>query len=310
MWVAPGKMLYQVFGNAFSYAFQGARLTITEDLQPGQFSLESNAGGIWEVAKVLLYRVTPLTWLGVLFGLTFRFNPDRELVRVYQLLLTLTLTAALAFILMFGVAQGRDSPHYILTSYFAVNLLAGLGWFHAFQMLANKIGGKTLQLAALGVVLVYQAWSALAYFPYYFTYRNPILYAAGWYRDTPEFPYGEGLELAAQYLSSLPGAEDSTVLSYYSRGCFSYYYPGEAISFRPYYIDGQHAEDLLNNIQASNYLVVYYANQYRLEKYHPYLKILESVEPIRVIWLDGYEYIRIYDVSTFTPEMYEALADL
>ena len=118
------------------------------------------------------------------------------------------------------------------------------------------------------------------------------------------------MELAAEYLASLPGADATTALVYYSRGCFSYYYPGTSVSFRPYYIDGQHAEDLISNIQASKYLVVYYANQYRLEKYHPYLKILETVEPIHVIWLNGYEYVRIYDVGTFTPEMYEALADL
>lgn len=310
MWVAPGKMLYQVFGNAFSYAFQGARLTITEELQPEQFSLETNAGGFWEVTKVLLYRVTPLTWLGVLFGLTFRFHPNRELVRPYQLLLTLTLTTAVAFILMIGIAQGRNSPHYILSSYLALNVLAGLGWFHAVKWLANRFERQSLQYALLGLVMIFQAGSALVYYPYYFTYRNPILYAAGWHTETPEFPYGEGLELAARYLASLPDAEETTALVYYSRGCFSYYYPGESISFRPYYIDGDHAEDLIGNIQSSKYLVVYYANQYRLEKYHPYLEILETVDPIHVIWLNGYEYVRTYDVSTFTPEMYEALADL
>lgn len=310
MWVAPGKMLYQVFGNAFSYAFQGARLTITEELQPEQFSLETNVGGVWEVTKVLLYRITPLTWLGVLFGLTFRFHPNHELVRPYQLLLTLTLTTAIAFILMIGIAQGRNSPHYILSSYFALNVLAGLGWFYAVKWLADRFERQSLQYVFLGFVMMFQAGSALAYYPYYFTYRNPILYAAGWHTDTPEFPYGEGLELAALYLASLPDAEETTALVYYSRGCFSYYYPGESISFRPYYIDGDHAEDLIGNIQASKYLVVYYANQYRLEKYHPYLKILETVDPIHVIWLNGYEYVRTYDISTFTPEMYEALADL
>lgn len=310
MWVAPGKMLYQVFGNAFSYAFQGARLTITEELHPQQFSLESNTGAIWEIAKVLLYRITPLTWLGVLFGLTFRFNPRREWIGPYRLLLALTLITAFAFILLFGIAQGRNSPHYILTSYFAVNLLAGLGWFHAFEWLAHRFGKKRLQYSLLGLVMVFQVGSALAYFPYYFTYRNPILYAAGWHNETPEFPYGEGLELAAEYLAALPNADTTTVSVYYSRGCFSYYYPGISIGFRPYYIDGNHAEDLTNHIRSANYLVVYYANQYRLEKYHPYLKILETVKPIHVIWLDGYEYVRIYDVSTFTPEMYEALADL
>ena len=309
MWVAPGKMLYTVFGNAFSYAFQGARLTITEELEPAKFSLQSNVGGIWDVAKVLLYRITPLTWLGVLLAFTFRFNPRRELIQPYQLLLTLTLSTAIAFILMFGVAQGRDSPHYILSSYFALNLLAGLGWVHAFQWLAHRFEKQQLQYIAL-LVLTLQVWSALAVYPYYFTYRNPILYVAGWYNDNPEFPYGEGLELAGDYLASLPGAAESTALVYYGRGCFSYYYPGTSVSFRPFYIDGQHAEDLIGNIQAANYLVVYYANQNRLEKYHPYLNILETVDPIHVIWMDGYEYVRIYDVSTFTPEMYEALADL
>ena len=310
MWVAPGKMLYQVFGNAFSYAFQGARLTVTEELQPTRFSLNTSLLGMWEVAKVLLYRVTPLTWIGVLLSLTVRLTPRRDLLRPFQLLLTLTGTSALAFILMIGIAQGRNSPHYILTSYFALNLLAGLGWVHAFLWLSERMKKQGVQFAALGLVLAAQAWSALAYFPYYFTYRNPILYSLGWYNDFPQFPYGEALEQAADYLAALPNAEDSTVLSYYSRGCFSYYYPGRSVSFRPYYVDGAHAEDLLNNIQAADYLVVYYGNQGRLESYTAYLRILEAVEPIHVIWMDGYEYVRIYDVNSLTPEIYEALADL
>ena len=310
MWVAPDKMLYQVFGNAFSYAFQGARLTVTEELQPTRFSLNTSLLGMWEVAKVLLYRVTPLTWIGVLLSLTVRLTPRRDLLRPFQLLLTLTGTSALAFILMISIAQGRNSPHYILTSYLAVNLLAGLGWVHTFLWLSERMKKQGVQFAALGLVLAAQAWSALAYFPYYFTYRNPILYSLGWYNDFPQFPYGEALEQAADYLAALPNAEDSTVLSYYSRGCFSYYYPGRSVSFRPYYVDGAHAEDLLNNIQAADYLVVYYGNQGRLESYTAYLRILEAVEPIHVIWMDGYEYVRIYDVNSLTPEIYEALADL
>jgi hypothetical protein len=132
----------------------------------------------------------------------------------------------------------------------------------------------------------------------------------GWYRDYPNFPYGEGLELAGQYLSALPDASSTTVFSYYSRGCLSYFYPGNTISFRPYYIDGSHAEDLLNNLNASDYLVVYYANQGQMEKYRPFLNILSAVEPIHVIWMNGYEYVRIYKVDSLTPEIFKALADL
>jgi hypothetical protein len=311
MWVAPGKMLYQVYGNAFSYAFQGARLTVTEDLDVSQFSL-GNMAGIWEMTRVLLFRTTPFTWLGALLGFALPFTRDRELVRPNRLLVTLLLTTAIAFIALIGVAQGRNSPHYILTSYLSLNLLAGLGWFYFLNWISSRISVKQAQLqyAGLALVLLFQVWSAGSYFPYYFNYRNPILYSAGWYRDYPQKPYGEGLELAAQYLSGMPNAADSTALVYYSRGCFSYFYPGASVSFRPYYADGAHAEDLLSNIRSADYLVVYYANQVQAEKYDAYLNVLSTVKPIHVIWLDGYEYVRIYKIATLPPEIFEALGDL
>jgi 4-amino-4-deoxy-L-arabinose transferase-like glycosyltransferase len=312
MWVAPGKMLYEVFGNAFSYAFQGARLKITESLEPSRFSLDASLTGIWSMANVLLFRVTPLTWLGVLLGFAFRFTCDRSLLRPSRQLRTLMLATAIAFILLFGIAQGRNSPHYILSSYLSLNLLAGLGWAHAIRRIWERVQPQrsNFQYALLAVVLGIQVWSALSFFPYYYTYRNPILSAMGWHQQKPQFPYGEGLEIAAQYLSELPNADSSTVFSYYARGCFSYFYPGTSIAFRPYYVDGNHASDLLGHLESSDYLIVYYANQGVLSKYADYLSVLSAVDPVQVIWLDGYEYVRIYDVKTFTPEMFEALADL
>ncbi|MDP1544954.1 MAG: glycosyltransferase family 39 protein [Anaerolineales bacterium] len=312
MWVAPGKMLYEVFGNAFSYAFQGARLKVTENLDPSRFSLDASFGGMWSMAQVLLFRVTPLTWLGVLFSFTFRFTRDRNLLRPYLQLFTLMLVTAMAFIVMFGIAQGRNSPHYILSSYLSLNILAGLGWAHAIQWTSERFASPrvNLQSAVLAAVLGVQIWSAFSFFPYYYTYRNPILYKMGWYQEFPQFPYGEGLEIAARYLAELPDADSSTAFSYYVRGCFSYFYPGQSISFRPYYVDGNHANDLLRNLRSTDYVIVYYANQGSLEKYKAYLSILATVEPLHVIWMNGYEYVRIYDINSFTPEMYEALADL
>ncbi len=311
MWVAPGKMLYQVYGNAFSYAFQGARLTVTEDLDVSKFSL-GNFAGIVGVAKILFYRTTPITWLGVLLGFTLPFTRDPKLVHQNRLFFALLLTNALAFIFLIGIAQGRNSPHYILTSYLSLNLLAGLGWYYAAQWIASRFSVRQFQLGYAGLVLVLllQAWSALSNFPYYFTYRSPILHSLGWYKDYPNFPYGEGLELAAQYLAELPDAANTTVLSYYSRGCFSYYYPGKAVSFRPYYVDGDHAIDLLRNLEEADYLIVYYANQSQLNKYDAYLNILSKVEPVHVIWMNGYEYVQIYKIDAFSPEIIQALADL
>ena len=312
MWVAPGKMLYTVYGNAFSYAFQGARLKITEELDVAQFSLNTRFGDIWEVFKILLYRTTPVTWLGVLLGFALPFTRDPQQAPRNRLFFTLLLTNAVAFVLLIGIAQGRNSPHYILSSYLSFNLLAGLGWFHFAQWFAGRFPSRRVisQYALLSIVMLAQVGSALANFPYYFTYRNPILAAAGWYSEFPHFPYCEGLELAAHYLAELPDAENATVFSYYGRGCVSYYYPGPWISYRPYYSDGEHTDDLLNNLRASEYLIVYYANQGQLAHHQNFVNAMSKAEPFHVIWLNGYEYVRIYKVDDLDPEIYEALAHL
>ncbi len=264
MWVAPGKMLYQVYGNAFSYAFQGARLTVTEDLQPSQFSLNTGFSGTWDLIRVFLWRTTPLTWLGILFGFIIPFNRSRELVRLNWQLISLLSTTAAAFILIFGIAQGRNSPHYILTSYLALNLLAGSGWFQAIKWLIDRyvsLRKEQIQYVSLSILVTAQFWSAAIFYPYYYTYRNPILYSAGEHLQFPQFPYGEGLELAAQYLARLPDAKNSTVISYYSRGSFSYFYPGKTTRFKPYYIDAAHKKDLVDSISSADYLIVYFASQ-------------------------------------------------
>lgn len=313
MWVAPGKMLYQVYGNAFSYAFQGARLTVTEELTPSEFSLNTAPDNTWTVARVFLYRTTPIIWLGAILGLFFMFYPEHEKVLNYRILAAFLLTNTIAFVLLIGLAQGRNSPHYILSSYVSIDVLAALGWFILFQRFTSKtavLSFNFLQVAGLAILVIFQVFSSALKFPYYFTYRNPILYGAGWYQEYPQKPYGEALEIAADYLSTLPDASNSTAFVYYSRGCFSYFYPGRSVSFRPYYIDGEHTEDLMNNLNSSDYLVVYYANQVQFEKYHPFLNILSKSEPYHVIWLDGYEYVRIYKVDTLSPEILEALAGL
>lgn len=308
MWVAPGKMLYEVYGNAFSYTFQGARLKVTENLNASEFSLDTNVSGIASLIRVILWRTTPLTWLGILLGLVLPFL-RRSLTLSMRQLSTLLLVTAAAFILMFGIAQGRNSPHYLLSCYLALNLLAGLGWFNALRWLAERIPAreKLIQVAGLSLLAIAQASSALSFYPYYYTYRNPILYAAGWYAEYPQMPYGEGLELAAQYLAALPDAKDSVALAYYARGCFSFYYPGETTRFKPYYVDDGHEADLVNEIRSADYLVLYDANQRAMEKYAALYNAFERVAPVHEIWMDGYPYVTIYRVAEFSPAVFETL---
>ncbi|MDD2922351.1 MAG: glycosyltransferase family 39 protein, partial [Anaerolineales bacterium] len=257
MWVAPQKMIYEVYGNAFSYAFQGARLKAAGDLETSRFAVDLNSAGFLSLIITILRRTTPLTWLGVLLSPLSLWEKDKT--RERNILFTLLWITAAAFVIMFGVARGRNSPHYLLCSYLALNLLAGLGWFYFVQQISKRFSfGKLqqVQYVALFFLLSLQMWSAASAFPYYFTYQNPFYQHD---ENFPLFPYGEGLELAGKYLSDLPNAKNSTALVYYARGCFSYFYTGETTRFKPYYADGVHAQDLLDSIKSSDYLVVYYA---------------------------------------------------
>lgn len=309
MWVAPQKMLYEVYGNAFSYAFQGSRLAVTGELESSQFSLNLNANGIFSLVEMFLRRTTPLTWVGILLGFAYLWQKEF----IYKILFAQLWVTAAAFIIMFGVAQGRNSPHYILCSYLALNTLAGLGWFYFIKKLVNQfaeIKFQQAQYAGLFLLLFFQFGSGALHFPYYFTYENPILYLYNTKKDYPLFPYGEGLEFAGQYLTSLPNAKDSSALVYYSRGSFSYFYTGTTYGFKPYYIDGAHQKDLLNSIQSVNYLVVYYAVQGRPGKYKDYIEALSGAQPIHEVWVEGRKYVSIYQVDQIPESVFESLMNL
>jgi 4-amino-4-deoxy-L-arabinose transferase-like glycosyltransferase len=291
MWVAPAKMLENVYGNAFSYAFQGARVIALEDAEPASINLDTNLGSFLQLAGVLLWRTTLLTWLGVLMGILLPFTRTWRLVPpAMKHAAALTGGTALVFILMFALAKGRNSPHYVLTSYLMLNLLAGIGWYLFLRWLGTRLNRGWFPVVALALVLGLQAGSGLIKYPYYFTYQNPLAPRD----DQPAFPYGEGLELAAQYLSSQPDAKNAVALVYYSRGCFSYFYPGPVERFKPYFVDAGHESDLQNALDGADYLVLYYAIQGHLDKYQPLLDSLADVTPEKEIWLDGYKYAVIY----------------
>jgi hypothetical protein len=311
MWVAPLEMLGVVYGNAFSYAFQGARLSaITEQVQATPFSITDVFTGMWDLVKVIIWRTTPFTWLGGLFAVSWYFVSSSPLTGTSRKFLNLMLLTGAAFVLLFGVAQGRNSPHYLLTTYLSLNIISALGWCFLILWLGHSIGqvrGVQVQYFTGLLLCAVQVWSTLSYYPYYFTYRNPILYSLGAYREFPQKPYGEGLEQAATYLAGLPGAEDSVALTYYARGCFSFFYPGETARFKPYYVDEGYEAEFLKELTSADYLVVYYAAQIQSNRYDSFFESLSGVAPLHEIWLNDYKYVIVYDLRTLPESTLQAL---
>jgi 4-amino-4-deoxy-L-arabinose transferase-like glycosyltransferase len=304
MWVAPGEMLYQVFGNALSYAFEGSRLSVTGGIEPAQSSL--NLGGMFSLIPSMLWRTTLIAWIGLLLGLV---GGIRQKWTDRAVLATL-FVIGFAFIVLFGVANGRDSPHYLLTAYVSLDIIAAAGFVYAATWLAGRLP-EVMSRLMLPVTLIaavaMQALIALPFFPYYYTYYNPVMEALQPGRQNPSFGYGEGLELAASYLARKPDAAHSSAVAFYGRGPFSFFYPGATEQLKTVYADPKNVPQLIEVVQGSQYIVLYYELERARNSPPNVMRALKGVEPEKSIWLNGIEYVRIYRVDKLPPGFYTAL---
>ncbi len=297
MWVAPGKMLYEVYGNAFSYAFQGARLSITEELEPSSFSLDSAGQGITSFLVSIAWRTTPITWIGLILAIILLFNRNRKIIPpLAKWLVAFLLLEAFASISMFGIIQGRNSPHYVLAAYYSFEITAAFGWAYALRWLSLRFEWARhpmTQVAMLLLILLMQTWGLFYTNPYYYTYLNPIMVSAN-RTNLPRFFYGERMEQAAGYLSAKPDAQDLTALVYFGRS-FSYYFPGHTLLFAPVLFGDK--PQLIEKLREADYLVMYAGLEERLP-------LLKEMTPEHVIELNGREYVQIYRVSDVPSSFY------
>ena len=307
MWVAPGQMLSDVYGNAFTYAFQGARLSVTGSVNPSDLGLASIIPGLRFYLGDLAWRTTPVTWLGfltavviVVLDLRQRRNLNFKLATLYAAVL------AISFVLLFSLQAGPKPPHYIVTTYVGIDLLAGLGLARGLDLLGQRFSALQTGWPAwgiVGVLLALQATSAATAYPYYITYYNPLLEAVqpGIQNPTLENTgYGVGLDQAAAYLAQKPDAKDLTVLAANGYGCFSYYFPGHTTPINNFTLSDPQVVQVLGNAQ---YVVVDYYNQSRINL----VSDLRGIQPEHTVWINGVDFLRIYPASDF-PRGFGSLA--
>jgi hypothetical protein len=302
MWVAPREMFSSVYGNAFSYALQGGRLDVTKELQPQNFEVAPGYQVAQGFINQYIHFSTPLSWLGLIFALLLFFRKDGDLIRapMRSTLVYVFILAAL-FVVLFSIAQGRDSAHYVLTTYVGLDLIAGIGWAYLFLWMQKKWAGTSRAFfipVMLVAVTAVQLGSSLLYYPYYYTYENPF-FENGGVRG-----YGEGLDLAANYLAQKPGARDSYVIAYAGRGCFSYFYPGRTDHMKIGVRDGL---PYVEALQDADYLVVYMIVQRGKDDGAELIRFLENISPEEIIRVDGVEYARIYKIADLPGDIYDIL---
>jgi hypothetical protein len=318
MWVAPGKMLYEVYGNAFSYAFQGARLQVTHELQPSTFSLAVAGGTFGSFVNSIIWRATPMSWAGFLLACIFFFaRGDGKFLTVSKKMAFYLLVTAVMFLLLFSLAKGRNSPHYIMTSHVSMDAIAALGWCSLLGWWGKKWGtgisssarpelGRRV-IAGVAVLLVsLQLASALVFYPYYYTYYNPI-----WAKVTGQTfasDYGEGFEQAAAYLAEKPNAETLKVFSFRGRGPFSYFFPGQTIILNPLFIEEPGMTSMFERLSQADYLVINDSLAPRTERSALFVQGLSSAQPEHDIYINGVSTLHIYRVVDLPPAFYEMLS--
>lgn len=310
MWVAPGKMLYEVYGNAFSYAFQGARLQVTQELQPSQFKFGALISSAGNFITSIFRSGTPVLWLGVLLVIgSFLLRGKNVLSVIEKKLIAYLFVTALMFILLFSTAQGRNSAHYIMSAHVSVDMIAALGWGALLGRLAMKweTGNRLkVRVGGAAILVILQLGSALAFYPYYYTYYNPIMTAIT--GNAPTSDYGEGFEQAAAYLSQKPDAESLKVFAFRARGPFSYFFPGETVILNPLFMEEPGMASAAERIADADYLVLNEAFRTRTERTALFMQGLDGAQPEHTIQIKGISPIYIYRVSDLPQSFYDVFA--
>lgn len=308
MWVNPSKMLSEVYGNAFSYAFQGHNLEVESehevtDIEDTAASPQDTFGFL-KYAKDLPWHTTPITWLGLGLAAILIISRRANLPKNAKNILKLLVVFAMLFFLMMSFAKGRHTSHYIMFTYACLSIVAGLGIGLSFKKIRDWLPGKRpaiIQTTMLVGLLVIQVICAFSFFPYYFNYSNPILEQIQPGVQTTVLGYGEGLELAADYLARKPASGDLTVMSWYGIGPFSFFFPGQTENLYP---SETWTPGLIERLARSDYLVIYQHHQQKRNMPAKLLQDISDVKPEHSIWLKGVEYIRIYRVSDLPEAVY------
>lgn len=305
MWVDPARMVGEVYGNAFSYAFQGGRLDVTEELSPAEFSLENRFDGLTLYLTYWSSGTTFVTWLGLLFASFIFFDKEKISAIKKSTILYLLMLASL-FVLIFGLVQGRNHAHYMMSSFVALDVIAGIGWGRLWLVGQNqfpRLKEASVSIIFMLAVVLSQIGFGLPYAPYYFTYKNPLA------KQPATFGYGEGYNVAAEYLMQKPNANDMRVYVYNGMGTFSYFFAGETLVFKRVYLIDESYQQIVEEIKSSDYLVLYPVIREKQPESEKLFTAFENVTPEKTFVINGFEYVYIYDVTEIPESVYEALVD-
>jgi len=293
LWNDPIQSILNVLTTAESYAERGHDTAVFFN---GRTIPSGNLGKsyFYFYPLTFLWRTTPVVLLGLaaaMIGFALRKPPfDRPSVQATVFGLTM-LAALFTLALTLGT---KKFDRYLLPVHLLADLLAGLGWVFVATWLGRRnLSGVYRLSPALLLILVigFQMAFSLVTFPYYLSHYNPLMGGSRKAPQVMQIGWGEGLDQAARYLSEKPDPEKLKVVSWYSEGPFSYFFPGpsSSIPIGPLRTDKNWSDFLKNDY------VVLYIHQKQRGLYSKRIEAyLSGRKPEYSVWINGIEYVRVY----------------
>jgi 4-amino-4-deoxy-L-arabinose transferase-like glycosyltransferase len=190
---------------------------------------------------------------------------------------------------LFMTLGEKKQDRYLLPVYPILTAMAAVGLVRLVQGLAGQVTQRLVIARAafpllLVVILIFQGSLIVVHHPYYFTYYNPLLGGIRGAQSMVTIGWGEGLDLAADYLNRKPNAERLRVAAWY-HSTFSPFFKGTAVGY----------SKEKGKALSGNY-VLFYINQ--LQRRFPDEELFRYFEqryqPEAVISLHGIPYVVIY----------------
>lgn len=293
MWVEPIYTLRRVGGGMLNYAVHGH----TEAPLFFDGRIYTGDPGAHFYPITYLWRTTPVVLAGLVFVVFALMLPQARLLLSKQRtpLAMLLLFAGLFTVFMTMGAKKFD--RYLLPIYPALDLVAGVGWMAAMTWIRQQphqpqrwaqVSAPAILLAALAG----QAAAAASSSPYYFSYYNPMLGGTTRAPEVMMVGWGEGLDQAARFLNSRPGANPPQVMLGLWSGTFSYFYDGKIrwSNFVP-------GETTIQDWNDSDYAIIYINQWQRGRLPHELVDYLMKKEPALIVRLQGLDYAYVYDLN-------------
>lgn len=307
MWVDPIGTLFKVVNNSSEYAAEGHSNALFFD---GEVFNGDPRFDFYPITY--LWRTTPITLVGLVLAiLTFvatsvwQRNNSQELrqSQSIQPLLVYVLLFALFFMLFMNVGA-KKFDRYLLPIYMPLDLVAGIGWaalvtwIWQWQISIPAYIDRVIVVALVVAIVAAQGTLALATFPYYLSYYNPLMGGAIEAQKTMLVGWGEGMDEAARFIinqsseqpvasnastSSSAVSQNPTVAAWYSRGPFSFFYPGQSVSSQYSW--------------TADYAVLYQNQWQREVPARQLVAHFNRQRPNHVVKLSGIDYARVYMLS-------------